>query len=341
MFGFFLPKMNKKVVMAFSGGVDSSVASLILKNKGFEVVGVFMRLTNSPETEKRAKSLAKEINIPLVVFDFRNDFKKKIINYFIDEYKKGITPNPCVLCNKEIKFGLFLKEALKMKPDFVSTGHYAKILKKDNFFHLYLSKDDKKDQSYFLWRLNQKQLKKVIFPLGDYKKEEIKEIAKKNKLSSFNFKESQEVCFAKEANDVFLKKNIKKKKGNIIDKKGKIIGSHEGVYFYTIGQRKGIGLSGGPYWVTNKNIKKNELIVSNNEKDLFRKEVFFKKANWITIRPDFPARVKAKIRYGHIPAYGILSKNKIIFDKGQRAITKGQSIVFYNRKEVIGGGIIN
>jgi tRNA-specific 2-thiouridylase len=334
-------KKIKKVVVAFSGGIDSSIVSLILKKKGFEVTAVFMRLTNATLMEKRAKSLAKEINIPFVVFDFRNDFKKIIIDYFIGEYKKGKTPNPCVLCNKEIKFGLFLKEALKMKPDFVSTGHYVRILKKDNLFHLYSPKDIKKDQSYFLWKLNQSQLKKIIFPLGDYEKEEIKEIAKKNKLSSFDFKESQETCFAKEANDIFLRKNIKNKKGDIVNKKGEILGVHDGIFFYTIGQRKGIGLSGGPYWVIDKNIKNNELIVSKKEKDLFKKEVIFKKSNWIIGLPNFPIRVKAKIRYGHKPAYGILDKNKIIFDKVQKSITKGQSIVFYKGKEMIGGGIIS
>jgi len=333
--------MNKKVIMAFSGGVDSSVSALILKNKGYDVTAVYMRMIDSPVLEKRAKDLAKELNLSFLIFDFRKEFKNKIINYFIEEYKKGLTPNPCVLCNKEIKFGLFLKESNKIKADFIGSGHYVKVAKKEDGFHLYQAKDKLKDQSYFLWRLNQKQLKNIIFPLNNYTKEEVINIAKKNNLTSAKFKESQEVCFVKGINDDYLRKNIKSKKGNIVDKSGKILGSHDGIWLYTIGQRKGIGLSGGPYWVIDKKVKKNELVVSLKEEDLLKKEVKFKKVNWIIGKaPLFPIKVKAKIRYGHNPAYGILNKNKIFFDKNQRSVTKGQSIVFYKNKEVLGGGII-
>ena len=319
-----------KVAVAFSGGVDSAVSALILKQKGFDVTAVFMKL-NKFSKEDRARKLAKEVGVSFKVIDLRKEFNEKIINYFIEEYKKGSTPNPCALCNKEIKFGLFLKE---VNADFISTGHYAK--NKDGY--LYKAKDSKKDQSYFLWKLNSKTLKKVIFPLSNLTKEEVKKIAKKNNLSIVGG-ESQEVCFIVEANNDFLKKHIKEKEGDIVDKKGKIIGKHCGVWFYTIGQRRGIGLSGGPYWVVDKDIKKNRLIVSLKEKDLFSKEVLFKNANWIR-KVDFPIRVKAKIRYGHKGAFGVLDNNKFIFDRPQRAITKGQSIVFYNKSEVIGGGII-
>ncbi|KUK66065.1 MAG: tRNA-specific 2-thiouridylase MnmA [Parcubacteria bacterium 34_609] len=196
----------------------------------------------------------------------------------------------------------------------------------------------KKDQSYFLWKLNSKTLKKVIFPLGGMTKEDVKEIAKKNKLP-VSKKESQEVCFIKETNNEFLKKYIKEKEGDIINKEGSIVGKHKGVWFYTIGQRRGIGLSGGPYWVIGKDVKRNKLIVSSNEKDLFSKEVSFKNANWIR-KVDFPLKVKAKIRYGHKGDFGVLNNNKLVFDRPQKAITSGQSIVFYNKSEVIGGGII-
>ena len=323
-----LGSFNNRVTVALSGGVDSAVAALILKQKGFNVTAVFMKLNNFTK-EDGAKRIAKEIGIPFKVIDLRKQFKEKIINYFIEEYRLGRTPNPCSLCNREIKFGLFSKF---IDSDFLATGHYVKV--KDG--HLFKAKDCRKDQSYFLWKINSKILKKVIFPLSNYTKEQVKEIVKKNKLP-INEKESQEVCFISGTTEKFLKKYIKEKKGDIIDKNGKVIGKHKGVWFYTIGQRRGIGLSGGPYWVIGKDIKKNRLIVSLKEKDLLSKEVFFANANWF--RKDIK-RLKAKIRYGHKGAFGVLDNNKFIFDRPQKAITKGQSIVFYNKSELIGGGII-
>lgn len=326
-----LGRFNNKVAVALSGGVDSAVSALILKNKGFDVTAIFMKLNNLTKEDK-ARKLAKEIGIPFKVLDLRKQFKEKIINYFIEEYRSGNTPNPCALCNKEIKFGLFLKE---VNADFVATGHYAKT--KDGY--LYKAKDFKKDQSYFLWKLNSKTLKTVLFPLSNFTKEEVKKIAKENNLSIVGG-ESQEVCFISETNNEFLKKYIKEKEGDIINKKGEVIGKHSGVWFYTIGQRRGIGLSGGPYWVIDKDVKRNKLIVSLNEKDLFSKEVLFKNANWIR-KVDFPIKVKAKIRYGHKGGFGVLlSNNKFTFDRPQKAITRGQSIVFYNKSELIGGGTI-
>lgn len=328
--------MSKKILIAFSGGVDSAVASLILKDKGYDVTAAFIRNTNSFLIEKKAKSLAKKIGISFLVFDFKKEFNDIVIKYFIEEYKKGLTPNPCVLCNKEIKFGLFLKKAINMNFDFIATGHYASI--KNGLINQ--ARDLHKDQTYFLWRLNKKQISRIIFPLENYTKEEVRIIAKDKKIDSFVVSESQEICFIKSANEEFLRKNIKNKKGSIVDKNKNIIGYHDGIWFYTIGQRKGIGLSGGPYWVIDKNIKKNELIVSKSEKDLYLKEVLFKNANW-TKKIDIGKRLKAKIRYGHKQAFGVLiSNNKFVFEKPQKSITKGQSIVFYNKKEVIGGGTI-
>jgi len=335
---------KKKVIVAFSGGVDSSTSSLLLRKEGFDVSAVFMRLTDSPYfkfAEERAKKLAKSMGIPFSVLDLRKEFKKTIIDYFINGYKDGITPNPCVMCNKEIKFGLFLNNALKLKADHIATGHYAKTKIKKDGVHIYQSEDSRKDQSYFLWRLNQKQLSKVIFPVGMQTKDITRKIARENKLASADFPESQEVCFVKEINREYLGKHIKKKEGEIIDVKGKVLGGHDGVYFYTIGQRRGIGLAGGPYWVVSKNIKKNRLVVSLDENDLLSKEVRFKNVNWIFGKsPDFPLKIKAKIRYGHKPAPGVLFKNKVVFDKPQRAVTPGQSIVFYKGKEMLGGGVI-
>ncbi|MFZ3054824.1 MAG: tRNA 2-thiouridine(34) synthase MnmA [Minisyncoccales bacterium] len=339
-----MKNQNKKVIVAFSGGVDSSTSTLLLRMKGFDVSAVFMRLTDSPYfkfAEERANKLAKSMDVPFSVLDLRKEFKKTIIDYFIKGYADGITPNPCVMCNKEIKFGLLLKHALEMKADYIATGHYVVTTVKGGIVRIYQSKDSRKDQSYFLWKLNQKQLSKVIFPVGKQTKDVTRSIAKENKLASASFPESQEVCFVKEVNGEYLQRYIKKKKGDIVDKKGNVLGSHEGIYFYTIGQRRGIGLAGGPYWVVSKNIKKNRLVVSADEKDLLSAEVKFKNVNWISGKSsEFPLKIKAKIRYGHKPSSGILYKNKVIFDKKQRAATPGQSIVFYKGKEMIGGGVI-
>jgi len=334
-----MKKEVKKVVVAFSGGVDSSTSAFLLKKEGFEIVALFMKLFNSRDLEDKARKLAKSMDITFKIIDLRKEFKKVVIDYFIRSYKAGLTPNPCVVCNKEIKFGLFLKEADKLKTDYFATGHYAKVLKRKDGFHLLKADDLKKDQSYFLYRLSQKQLSKVVFPLSLHAKEEVKKIAKKNKIASFNFSESQEVCFAPDFAK-FFKKQLGEKKGEIVDKEGKVLGCHNGLWFYTVGQRKGIGLSGGPYFVIKKDLKNNCLVVSKEEKDLLRKELKFEKVSWVLKEPKFPVKIKAKIRYGHNPASGTLFKNKFVFDKPQRAITPGQSVVFYKGKEVVGGGII-
>lgn len=337
-----MKKERKKIVIALSGGVDSSVSSFLLKEKGYKVSAIFMKLINSDsfkKAEKRASMIAKKLDIDFKVVDLRKEFKKRIIDYFIESYKSGITPNPCIICNREIKFGLLFNEAMKMGADYIATGHYAKIIERDGKYHLLKPKDNKKDQTYFLSRLSQKQLSKIIFPLSNYTKDKVKEIAKKQKFFLEDVPESQEACFVIGSNEDFLKKYLKKNVGKIVDVNGKILGEHDGLWLYTIGQRKGIGLAQGPYFVVKKDIKKNLLIVSKNEKDLLSKELKFKDANFIN-KISFPQKVTAKIRYGHIASPGILSKNKMVFNKKQRAITPGQSVVFYKGKEMIGGGII-
>jgi len=344
--------MNKKVVVAMSGGIDSSVAAALVKKSGAETVGVFMRLYpgSLKGSEKKAQKVAKILGIPFFILNFEKEFKKKVVDYFLREYKKGRTPNPCVVCNKEIKFGLLLKQAKKMKADFLATGHYVQksTTKAKLIYKLLRAKDKSKDQSYFLWKLDQKQLKYTLFPLGNYTKEEVKSLAKKFKLPVLNVQESQEICFIKNTCHDFLSRHLKLNPGEIIDTKGKIIGKHNGLWFYTIGQRKGIKLPGGPFYVVDKNLKKNLLIISKNKKDLEKKELTAENVNWISGKePSLPLKIKAKIRYRHKLAAAIIcqkkqkTKYKILFKKSQRAITLGQSVVFYKGTELLGGGIIS
>jgi len=345
-------KKNKpeKVICAMSGGVDSSVAAALLKRAGFSVVGIFLKLADLPrfqKGEKNAKKVAKNLKISLLVLDLKKEFKKKIIDEFLKEYKMGRTPNPCVVCNREMKFEFLLKERIAKKADFIATGHYARLRREIPKFKLLKGKDKEKDQSYFLWQLNQKQLRHALFPLGNYTKKQVKNIARNCKLPIFKAPESQEICFIRATTADFLKKHLKSKKGRITDTQGKTIGRHLGLPFYTIGQRKGIGISGGPYYVLRKDLKENILVVTKCEKDLLRKELTAKMVNWISgNKPKFPLKIRVKIRYRHKAAPATISKiannkYKIIFKKPQRAITPGQSVVFYTGQELLGGGIID
>jgi len=340
-----------KVLVAMSGGVDSSVAAALLKNQGYDVVGVFL-LMHKNSNPKDAKYVAQKLKIPFRVLDVRKEFKKRILDYFINEYKKGNTPNPCVECNRYIKFKFLIDLVIKMKANYVATGHYVRIKPKfqnPNYsksnpkskfgnYKLLTAKDKKKDQSYFLWQLTQKQLSKVIFPLGDFTKEQVRGLAKKFGLPVFDKKESQDICFA-------LPRRSGAKAGPIFTKDNKKIGEHKGLIFYTIGQRKGIEIGGtGPYYVVRKDFKKNALIISNLQKDLLQKEMIIKNVNWLSGKP-YSGECKVKIRSMAKPSLAKIfsipnSKFQILFNKPQRAITPGQSAVFYLKNELLGGGII-
>lgn len=341
--------MTKKVVIAMSGGVDSSVSAALLKQAGFDVVGIMMKFWKdgsdgknrccSVESEKLARLVARKIGIPFYVINVEKEFKKEVVDYFLNDYKKGNTPNPCVVCNKEIKFGFLIKKALSLGADFLATGHYARIKEGK----LLKGKDKEKDQSYFLWQLSQKQLKHVLFPVGGYTKPEVRELAKEFDLPTAETPESQEVCFVADSTNNFLKKYLKTKPGKIVNTDGKIVGEHNGLWFYTIGQRRGLEIQQGPYYVVGKDFKKNVLIVSKKEKDLLREELSAKNVNWIGPQ-NLPINAEVKIRYKSklTKAKVIKNKNKlkIVFAKPQRAITSGQSAVFYQGKEVLGGGTI-
>lgn len=392
-------KAKTKVLVAMSGGVDSSVAAALLKKQGYEIVGVYLRLsdkrglgrTKSDADEKSAREVAKKLGIKFKVVDARKVFKKTVVDYFLREYRAGHTPNPCAVCNPRIKFAEIIKLANKLKVDYVATGHYAKIIsnspnylisnkipnpkspilkklpaspagRQTTNYKLQTAQDKTKDQSYFLYSLSQKQLSRIIFPLGGYKKTETREIAKKMNLPVFNRKESHDVCFISGKAEEYLRKNIKLRKGKIINKKGKILGEHQGLPLYTIGQRKGIELGGiGPYYVAEKDIAKNKLVVAsgNDNSGLFKKIMLVKNINWLNKPSVFPFKAQVRIRYGHSAVCAIIkpqstyhvarstyhkkriNKYKVIFKEPQRAITPGQSAVFYSRDgEVLGGGVI-
>lgn len=383
-------KMKKKVVCAMSGGIDSSVAAALLKEKGFDVVGIFCYFWSDPalgipnpnkccssEALKAARAVASTLGIPLHTLDLKEQFKRDIVDYFISEYKSCRTPNPCVVCNKKIKFGKLLEEVKKLGADLLATGHYTRVSRKilnskyqitnkfqisNNKFqnnHLFKGIDERKDQSYFLWQLDQKQLKHLIFPIGNYKKEQVKKLSQKFKLPVTSRPESQEICFVPDDNyRKFLEKYAKNfiKPGKVVDLKGNVLGEHRGLPFYTIGQRKGLGIGGpvyNPWYVLKLDCKNNTLIVGKDE-DLYKKEVNLKSVNWISGKiPQKPMKAKVKIRYGmkeqnasisQISNFSSkmskLSKSQILFNKPQRASTPGQSAVFYQGEELLGGGII-
>ena len=358
-----------------SGGVDSAVSAALLVRAGFEVIGVFMKFwvgearkdlvlpsaeglspsaevclpenrCCSLESEQRARKTALQLEIPFYVLDVRSEFKKLVVDRFIVDSKNGLTPNPCVVCNREIKFGLLVGKALAMGADYVVTGHYCQIKKtKDGIYHLLKGKDKNKDQSYFLWRLEQKQLAKIIFPVGCFEKSEVRNLAKKWKLPSATTPESQEVCFAGGDMDEFLEQYCGINPGDILDKNGKILGRHKGLWFHTIGQRKGIGLSGGPYFAAKKDRAKNELSVVKNIAEAAADKINLKEVRWIGgAAPILPLSVKVKIRYRakEIPAVlrKIAAGHILEFSKPQIA-APGQSAVFYRGREVIGGDAIN
>ncbi len=376
--------MNKKhkerVIVGMSSGVDSSVAAALLKKQGFDVVGVFMHFWKEPaqsdlienkccslESLEDARRVCQILGIPLYTANAEKEFKKEVVDYFLNEYKNGRTPNPCVACNEHIKFRVLFRKMLEMKADYVASGHYARLRreipnsksqipnKSKIGYRLYQGKDKEKDQSYFLYNFNQKQLAKILFPVGGYKKSEIRALAKKMKLPVFNKDDSQGLCFTPERYpEGFLRRHLKLKKGEIVNTSGKTVGEHEGLPLYTIGQRRGINIGGsGPYYVVDKDLKKNILIVTNDEKypELFRKNMEVRKVNWIAQEPKLPLKTEVRIRYRHPAVSAIIkpaddsvtasSLYKVVFNEPQRAISPGQSAVFYTKKgEMLGGGTI-
>lgn len=345
-----------------SGGVDSSVAAYLLKEQGYDVIGVTMQIwQEDKEYEEReggccslsavddARRVANKIGIPFYVLNFRDSFKRNVIDYFVDEYIKGRTPNPCIACNKYLKFDELLKKAQGIGADYIATGHYAKIEEHNGRYILVKSDDDKKDQTYALYNMTQEQLAHTLMPCGEYTKDRIREIAKEIGLDVHNKKDSEEICFIPDNNHGrYISEAMPEKvrEGNFVDKEGNILGKHKGIVYYTIGQRKGLGLAmGRPVFVTDINPLTNEVVIGS-EDDIFKTDLVCKDINFITFDSlDKPMELKAKIRYSARPAEAIISplengRVKVSFKEKQRAITKGQSVVFYLDDLVVGGGVI-
>jgi len=354
--------MKKKlVVVAMSGGVDSSVTAYLLQKQGYEVIGLTMQLW--PRAEERpggccglesiedAKKVANTLGIPHYAVNFRNIFKEKVITPFTTEYQRGRTPNPCIRCNQYIKFEALLMKAKELGADYLATGHYAQIeyAKESKRFLLKKGVDSLKDQSYFLYIMTQDQLKSALMPLGNYCKDKVRQIARQLNLPVASRPESQEICFIPDNNyGRFLQESLPEsaKPGPIIDKEGKVIGEHPGIIFYTIGQRRGIGIPDRePLYVISIDVQNNSIGVGK-EKDLYSDELIADELNFITREKlKEPLKVQAKIRYLHDPQEAVatpLEKDKVQvkFKQPQRAITPGQAVVFYDQDTVIGGGTI-
>ncbi len=347
-----MKKNGKTVFVGLSGGVDSALSAALLKRQGYEVAGVFMRtwhpdfLPCTEEEERRdAMRVAARLGIPFLTFDFESEYKKAVADYMIREYRAGRTPNPDVMCNKEVKFGAFLNKAVSMGADRVATGHYA-INENGN---LKKGADPAKDQSYFLWTLTKKQLSKILFPVGEMKKSEVRALAKKFNLPVADKKDSQGICFLGEVDlKKFLEHYIKPQKGKVLNEEGKTIGWHKGANLYTLGERHGFVITekspdDGRYYVIGKNAKKNTLTVSSQKKPS-GKNIYLRDVNWIFQTPKKEKKYSAQIRYHgeFLPCKAAVHKRGtacILLDK-EAAFASGQSCVIYDGDVCMGGGVI-
>jgi len=348
-----LKKNKNKVLLGLSGGVDSTTAALLLKEKGFEVYGYYFDVKGDNETGKQeAQQVANQLGIELITEDVSKEFEEKVIGNFIDEYLSGRTPNPCVVCNPLIKFKKIIECADRLGIYYIATGHYCRIVADGKTGNFYVKKaaNAKKDQSYMLYRLKQDVLKRLIFPLGEFlDKEEIRTLARDNNLQNADKKDSQEICFIDDEvgyAKYILELGHNSTPGKFVDKNGKVLGDHKGIINYTIGQRKGLGIAlGKPAFVTKIDSKKNQVVLGDNE-DLFSTEIVC--SNYSFADDDAKAYdgkiVMAKVRYSAKPteAFIEVDDKRIIatFKEPQRAATPGQSMVFYEDERVIGGGFI-
>jgi tRNA-specific 2-thiouridylase len=346
---------KKKVFIGLSGGVDSAVSAALLKEHGYDVTGVFIKVwqadflpCNWREERRDAMRVALALDIPFLFFDFEEEYKRGVVDYMIREYKAGRTPNPDVLCNREIKFGAFWKRAEEMGADFIATGHYARI--EDG--KLLEGKDKEKDQSYFLWTLTQEDLAHTLFPVGNLEKDEVRELARKFSLPVSEKKDSQGICFLGDISmEEFLSHFIKTEPGEVLDAEGNPVGTHEGAVFYTIGERHGFQVEkksaeSGPFYVVSKDMKANTITVSDNPAEveaLSPRRVSLSRVNWITEPASPQVSVRIRYRQKKVPAELKLSGKKLVleFKEAQKGLSLGQSAVIYDGEICLGGGILN
>jgi len=352
------------IVVGMSGGVDSSVTALLLKEQGYDVIGLFMKnweddddseYCSSREDLNDAVSVADTIGIPIEAVNFAKEYKDRVFSYFLREYEAGRTPNPDILCNSEIKFKAFLDHAMRLGAEKIATGHYAKVREQDGLFQLIKADDDSKDQSYFLHRLNQQQLSKSMFPLGDIPKSKVREIARQHNLSNAAKKDSTGICFIGERPfREFLNRYLPTKPGEMVTPEGKVMGQHMGLSFYTYGQRQGLGIGGGkdssgePWFVAGKDMAHNRLIVvqGHDHPALLKPQLDALDMHWISGHaPDTSRGYAAKTRYRQQDAACRIALTgtdaaRFSFDEAQWAVTPGQSVVAYDGDICLGGGII-
>ena len=344
--------------MAMSGGVDSSVAAILLHDRGYQVIGGMMSLWAeeggpanrccSPEARLLARQVCRTLNVPFHLFDYGAEFKEAVVDRFVAEYASGRTPNPCLLCNKSIKFGLLLQRALELGADYLATGHYARLRRRDSRYELLKGVDPGKDQSYVLYMLAQEELERLLLPLGEYTKEEVRAIARDRGLPVADREESQEICFAMGDYRRFLaaQPGVVFERGAIMDEEGAVLGQHRGLPAYTIGQREGLGISAPhPLYVLEIATERNALVVGPRER-LARAELRAREVTFVSGKPSSrPVEIMAKIRYRATEAKATLTylgggEARVRFVEPQLAITPGQGVVFYSGDVVVGGGII-
>jgi len=375
-------KNNKKnkVYVGMSGGVDSSLSAALLKEQGFDVVGVFIKVWHPDflpcdwkEERRDAMRVAAHLDIPFKTYDFEKEYKKEVVDYMIEEYKRGRTPNPDVMCNRYVKFGAFLDKAIEEGAGYVATGHYARISSRDEIlgassfkpqaesYRLLKGVDNNKDQSYFLWTLKQEQLKHILFPIGHLEKSQVRKEAEKRGIPVAQKKDSQGICFVGKIDmKDFLKEYIEEKKGDVLNNQCEVIGYHDGAFFYTLGERRGFTITkktpnDKPYYVVGKNIDKNTITVSNEVLkeglESTKREVEIGNVSWVSGEPKEGERYQARMRYRqnlrNCKIKYINSNSRelerrvvLIFDELQENVTPGQSLVLYDGEECLGGGII-
>lgn len=353
-----------KVVVGMSGGVDSSVAAYLLKQQGYEVIGVTMQIWQDAEriveeenggccglsAVEDARRVAAQLEIPYYVMNFKDSFQKNVVDYFVEEYLNGRTPNPCIACNRYVKWESLLQRSLSIGADYIATGHYARIVKLPNGrYTLRRSATLAKDQTYALYNLTQEQLQRTLMPVGEYSKEEIRKIAEDIQLQVANKPDSQDICFVPDGDYAgFIEKTAGKQlqKGNLVTADGTVLGEHKGIIHYTVGQRKGLGLAlGYPAFVLEIRPETNEVVIGTHEESM-AKSLRARNLNFMSIEDlTEPLRVFTKIRYNHRGVWATIEKtgeDEILctFEEPQRAVTPGQAVVFYDGEYVLGGGTI-